>query len=165
MAGVRTTKEAMTADAPARSKTGFRMNKPSPERISEEKKRANDLLFLSCQRGDMNAMKQAIGAGADVNAKDKLKWTPIMWSARNGFSDMIMALKGYGADVNAKNNNGWTALMEASREGQVQSAKALLEIGADPNERSESGLTALKLATKKNHAQIIALLHYYKARE
>jgi len=54
--------------------------------------------------GDIQAVKQHLAAGADVNAKDGNEWTPLYWAARDGLKEIAELLIAKGADVNAKND-------------------------------------------------------------
>jgi len=101
-------------------------------------------------------IRTLIGAGANVNAKDKAGHTPLMAACRlmsaggTEYSvaecdiiDAVKALINGVCDVNAKDNDGWTALMEASKQGNNQIVKVLLDNGADFNAKASDGTTAM----------------------
>ena len=54
--------------------------------------------------GNIEAVKQHLAAGADVNAKNEAKggWTPLHFAAGNGHKEVAELLIASGADVNAK---------------------------------------------------------------
>ena len=58
--------------------------------------------------GNIEAVKQHLAAGADVNAKNEAKggWTPLHFAAANGHKEIAELLIDNGADVNAKNDSG-----------------------------------------------------------
>ena len=66
-------------------------------------------LHKACVKGNIEAVKQHLADGADVNTKDKYGWTPLRYAA-NGHKEIVRLLIAKGADVNAKNNNGETPL-------------------------------------------------------
>jgi len=56
--------------------------------------------------GDIDAVKQHIAAGADVN--ENVLGTPLHWATVNGHKEIAELLIDKGADVNAKNDEGGT---------------------------------------------------------
>ena len=60
--------------------------------------------------GNIEAFKQHLAAGADVNVKDNLGMTPLSDASRNGHREIVELLITNGADVNAKNDDGVTPL-------------------------------------------------------
>ena len=55
--------------------------------------------------------------GADVNAKNKYKYTALMLAAIKGHKKTVEILMEYGADPDATNKQGWTAFDLAVRNG------------------------------------------------
>ena len=70
------------------------------------------------REGNIEAVKQHIVTGTDVNAKDKNGDTPLHHAAWNGHKDIVELLIVNGADVNAKDNYKSTPLHFAAREGR-----------------------------------------------
>ncbi|XP_076435310.1 uncharacterized protein LOC143275219 [Babylonia areolata] len=97
-------------------------------------------------------------AGADVNAKDSTKNTPLMWAVERGHADTAKLLLEHGADVNTKNRAGYTPLMCAVIGGHADIAKLLMEHGADVNTKNSDGLTPLMYAVRRGHADTAKLL-------
>ena len=52
--------------------------------------------------GNIEAVKQHLAAGTDVNAKDDNGWTPLHLAAENGRKEIAELLISKSADVNAK---------------------------------------------------------------
>ena len=81
------------------------------------------------------AVKAALDAGADVDAKDDEGNTALMDAASGGWrsEDVIKLLLDAGADVDAKDDEGNTALMDAASGGwrNEDVVKVLLDAGAD----------------------------------
>jgi len=66
-------------------------------------------IHQAAKDGNIKAAKEAIAAGADVNAKMG-GGTPLHWAAQFGHKKIIELLIAEGADVNAKGNFGRTPL-------------------------------------------------------
>ena len=66
--------------------------------------------FTKLFDGNIEAVKQHLDAGTDVNAKDEKGWTPLHEAALGGHKGIAELLIAKGADVNAKNNDGVTPL-------------------------------------------------------
>jgi len=73
--------------------------------------KAPDISILkAAQDGNIEAVKQAIADGADVNAKNTSGMTPLHWAANRGHEEVAELLISKGADVNAKDIGGYTPL-------------------------------------------------------
>ena len=70
---------------------------------------------LAAVTGDIEAVKQYLDAGGDVNAKNKVTTTPLYWAAYEGQKEIVELLIANGADVNAKDDDGDTPLDYAHR--------------------------------------------------
>ena len=110
----------------------------------------------------VESVTACLGDGADPNARDDDKATPLHWAAR--FTEdpaVIEALLQAGADPNARDNNRETPLHEAATYNRNPAViEALLQAGAAPNARDEKGNRPLHLAagSTEDPAVIEALL-------
>ena len=108
--------------------------------------------------GDLTQVNEAIEAGADVNGRDSVNWTPLMRAGEEGYTDIAKVLIDKGADVNGKDAPGWTALMHAAKNGHTDVAKLLIDKGADVNAKRWDGETALMFAALHGHTDIVKAL-------
>ncbi|SVC67079.1 uncharacterized protein METZ01_LOCUS319933, partial [marine metagenome] len=70
-----------------------------------------NVLVVAAKKGDIEAVKQHIAAGADVNAKEGgFENTPLIIAASQGHKEIAELLITNGADVNAKDVGGLTPL-------------------------------------------------------
>ena len=113
-------------------------------------------LMLACEKGNIPFVKALIELNANVNARDRESYTPLMYACRyRPFQDpefpddenestttkeIIALLLQAKADVNARTEKGKTALMEVS---YIDAAALLLQAGANVNAQTNKGHTAL----------------------
>ena len=67
-------------------------------------------LLEAARKGNIEAVKQHLAAGTDVNAKTGFRWTPLHYATREGHKEITDLLLANGANVNAKNDEGGTPL-------------------------------------------------------
>ena len=93
--------------------------------------------------GNIEALKQHIAAGTDINEKDPFGGSsPLISAAVFGKPDAAKILIDAGADVNFQNNDGSTALHTAAFFCRPEIVKMLLAKGADKNIKNKFGATA-----------------------
>ena len=108
--------------------------------------------FEFCQTGTPEEVKKAIEEGADINARYKDGWTPLMHAARyNQDPEVTKILIDAGADINARDKDGWTPLMHAAGNQNPEVIKVLLDAGADGKAKSNEGKTAFDYAKENEH--------------
>jgi ankyrin repeat protein len=71
---------------------------------------ADRALFDAAGTGNIEAVKQHLAAGADVNAKSKFGRTPLHWATAEGHKEVVELFIAKGADVNVKADAGDTPL-------------------------------------------------------
>jgi len=109
--------------------------------------------------GNIEAVKQHIAAGTDVNAKDDGGVTPLHYTAIGGHKEIAELLIAEGVDVNAKDENGKTPLHWAAWRGRNEIVELLISNGADVNAKDKRGDTPLDEAIKiKRHPETANLL-------
>ncbi|MDP6679894.1 MAG: ankyrin repeat domain-containing protein, partial [Verrucomicrobiota bacterium] len=89
--------------------------------------------------GSIEAIKQHIAAGTDLNAKDTYGWIPLNHAAEGGHKEIIELLIANGADVNAQNKGGYTPLHTAILNDETEIAELLITKGADVNAQNGGG--------------------------
>ena len=108
--------------------------------------------------GDIEAVKQYLSAGADVNEK-AVNWngfTPLHLAAgMKGHKEIVELLLAKGADVNAKNESGSTPLFGAFN-GEI--VELLIAKGSNVNARTGVGQTPLLSAVIFGQKEIVKIL-------
>ena len=115
-------------------------------------------LMDAAKSGDIEAVKDLLKRGADVDALSEKEKTALHYSAANGHVEVVKLLLEYGAMINARDRDGHTPLMLASIYGCNHTVQALLVNGADIHVRTKAGNTALVYAENNSHPITLALL-------
>jgi len=84
-------------------------------------------------RGHTAASKALVEHGADLQARSKGGFTPLLFGVRNGHIDTVRHLLSAGASVNDAAPDGTSALAMAVINANYELAALLLDKGADPN--------------------------------
>ena len=95
--------------------------------------------------GNLQAVKEHLAKGLDINAKNKDGATALQIATLLGQYEIAELLVQKGADVNAKANDGTTALHSAAFLGRHKEAKLLLENRIDADIRNNDGATAIDI--------------------
>ena len=96
--------------------------------------------------GNIEAVKQHLTDGVDVNAKDRDDWTPLHHAALFGHKEIAELLITNDADVNVRAANGRTPLHWAAYDGRKEFVELLIAEGADVNAQGVDGATPLDWA-------------------
>jgi hypothetical protein len=116
-------------------------------------------IWDAAEDGNIEAVKQHLAAGTDVNAKDGWDGTPLHTAAQYGYKKISELLIEKGADVNAKNGIGVTPLHVATmlldnftfapkstEDSKKKITQLLIAKGSDVNARTNDGETSLDWA-------------------
>ena len=103
-------------------------------------------IYDAAVEGNIEAVKQHLAAGTDVNAKEEYGRTPLHFAAGGGKEEVVELLIANGADVNGKVTAGPTPLFLAVRYGQKEVSELLIEKGADVNAKDDDDETPLDFA-------------------
>ena len=109
--------------------------------------------------------KYLVRYGADVNARNQVGTTPLMYAMLQNKLFLPKLLIAGGADVNATDQWGRTALMVAAFEGKTKFIKLLIKAGADVGMKDQFGKTALDYASDANQSGVVKLLKAAEAKQ
>ncbi len=111
----------------------------------------------------MKRVLNLINKGANVNARDQFRETPLHYAVLNNHSEIVKVLLEHNADANARNWLEETPLHLAAEKGFIKIVRLLLSYAADVNARDTSGETPLHKAARSGHFNVVKELVSYGA--
>jgi CubicO group peptidase (beta-lactamase class C family) len=117
----------------------------SPEEKGQPSEPPSANLHMAAVLGDIDAIRQHIEAGSDLNEKDQFGSTPLIIAATFGKTEVAGALIDAGADLEIRSNEGSTPLLVAAFLGRIEIVKLLLENGAKKYARNNDGATVFDI--------------------
>ena len=118
---------------------------------------ANLLLFPAAARGCEGLVRELLGRGAAIEARDRLGRTALALAAKEGRTRVAELLIERGASVNTRAISGATPLFFATEADHSSTAKYLLAQGADVSLPGAGGLTPLMAAAFNGNAELVGL--------
>lgn len=117
-------------------------------------------LMIAVAEGHATTVSVLLEGGADVNAKNNLDRTALMFASSYGHTKIVKKLLAHDADPNIvpTDKTGWSALIAAAHAGHRKTVRILLDNGADATIRDKAGETALRHAEVQGHSKIVSLL-------
>jgi uncharacterized protein len=125
-----------------------------------ERQHAMDIFWEDAvKRGDVEAVLDLLGRGANVDARDRYGQTAIMLAAHAGHHKVVETLIAHGANLNITAKFGLSALMLAIVAGHPQVARLLASAGADVSLRGSGApgfadKTAYDLALERDMLEL-----------
>ena len=94
--------------------------------------------FESVKLGNIEAIKQHLADGVDINAKDDWgQFTPLHYAETKNIAELLIT---NGAQVNATARHGGTPLASAVKRGHKGVVELLIAVGADLNTINDTSL-------------------------
>ncbi|KAJ1172027.1 hypothetical protein NDU88_003882 [Pleurodeles waltl] len=116
------------------------------------------LLWKAVVEGKIDDVCLLLERGADINAKFKYGWTPLLQAVQLGWDEIVHLLLERGADPLVKKDNGATPFIIAGMLGSEEYLKLFLSRGANINEQDDYGFTALMETALYGHEQATKFL-------
>ena len=120
---------------------------------------AGPALVDAARAGNLEAAKQHLVAGADVDFRNQQGFTPLHVAAQEGYIKVAELLIAKGANVNTSGRLiGTTPLDSAALLGHKEMVELLIDSGADINPQIITGETPLQRAEQRGHSAIAEIL-------
>lgn len=156
------------APRPADIKNPVRHNaikKPTPQSVQPYQAPAQakpiphqDRLFEAATNGDIQAIRQLLSQGVNVNATNHGRESALHMAAAKGHYSVVIYLLNHGANINARTVNNWFPIHHATRFRHANIVNYLLKRGASPHHRTSDGKSALDMAKATGDRQIMGVL-------
>ena len=117
-----------------------------PDLNRQENRRGQTALMWAIEQGHPQVAKLLIERGADVNARSKNGFTPLLFAAQQNDLDSVQVLLAAGAKLDGFTPEWGSALVAAAARGHENLAIFLLEKGADPNAADDNQIAVLHYA-------------------
>ncbi|CBN76136.1 EsV-1-199 [Ectocarpus siliculosus] len=98
------------------------------------------------------------GGRIDIDQGDPRGWTPLMFAAEEGHSNVIKVLLNRGASLLPVDDDDYTALLVSAQHGQLGVTNLLLEAGAQHDALNCQGFTPLHVAAIGGHSGVMEAL-------
>jgi len=116
-------------------------------------------LLWAAHWNDLDTADLLIRAGANANAANDLRMTPLSRACTNGSAALVERLLKAGADPNAPIATGETPLMTCAGSGSADAVRLLIASGADVNAKEPlQNQNALMWAAAERHPDVIRTL-------
>jgi cytohesin len=97
--------------------------------VQAQNKDLNKKLFKAIEKSSIENVKAALSEGADIEARDNLKYTPLLSACLKDNIEIIKLLIEKGADVKARSMFQSTPLINASYRGNIKVINLLISKG------------------------------------
>ncbi|WP_433432506.1 ankyrin repeat domain-containing protein [Nonomuraea sp. CA-141351] len=115
----------------------------------------NEELLASAARGDAAAVRDALGSGADIEARDRQRRTALLLAAAADHVEAAKILVAAGADPNAQDSRHDTPWLVTGVTGSVAMLRTLLPAEPDLTVRNRYGGVSLIPACERGHVDYV----------
>jgi len=121
--------------------------------IEEKTPDQESLALCETPEATPEAIETLLEAGADIKARNRLGYTPLMFAARfNSNPTIIETLLKAGADIKARSESGGTPLMwVAENDSNPAIIETLLEAGANVKAKDKGGTAVIDYAKENEN--------------
>lgn len=127
--------------------------------INSQNKNGDTPLMLSVYESDLEAVKQLLEQGADVQIENNGGETVLFGAANQDDIKILRTIINTGVDLNHQEKYyKQTALFTPSEVGHTAAIRLLLKAGADPNIKDKGGFTPLQWAAQEKQLSAMKIL-------
>ncbi|CAH1795976.1 unnamed protein product [Owenia fusiformis] len=116
-------------------------------------------LHEAAKKNNPATIKKMLEEKVDVNSKNNLDRTPLMWAAAKGHNEIVSILLAAGADMEAEDKYAMRPMLWAAWFGHKDTVRLFINAGADANGYNKLGLNVIHCAASGNNVELMELLH------
>jgi len=163
IAGCRKSNEIAAADLEKAVRRGDvtqveKILKDAPELLAERYDSRTTLLHVAAATGHLPVIELLIARGADIEASDARRRTPLLYAATHRRSSAARCLLDHGAKLTARDVDEHTALHIAVQDDHAATVALLIQHGANVNATLKQGTTPLHSAHLLGFEDVAAVL-------
>lgn len=129
------------------------------DRLQEQ----NELLLIAADTGDLDAVKDALGEGANIDARDYIGQSALHHAARSGHSEIMQYLADHGANTDAIDLDGRTPLHVAVAGHKPDTIRLSIKLGVDVDKPCSHGDTPYHYAALTGNSEGAEILREHNA--
>jgi ankyrin repeat protein len=117
-------------------------------------------LMIAAEEGLVDVCESLVAEGADLNARDSVGMTALLYAADQGHAALVrVLLRSWGADATIKTNAGSSATLKAACKGHLDVLEVLdSERVLDVKGARNDGATALQATARNGHEDVVKWL-------
>lgn len=126
--------------------------------IEQTDKHGWTALMLASDRGNADAVRDLIAAGANLEAMDRRERTPLLLALKNNRPAIARMLIEAGANIHHHDRDLARPIHYAAEAGDAETTRLLLERGVDVDAMKSNGSTPLLIAVYYNNVPVVRVL-------
>ena len=115
-------------------------------------------IYIAAAKGDLRKVKKFVKQGTNVDAKDKIGWTALLWATTMGQEDAAEYLIERGASIDVKTEDGDTLLHRSALAGAGKLVARFVAMGVQVDANGVDGQTPLHCAVSQGHKDVAEFL-------
>nr|XP_020839207.1 ankyrin repeat and death domain-containing protein 1A isoform X3 [Phascolarctos cinereus] len=112
----------------------------------------------AARRNNIGRMKELIGMGVNIRAKNNMGRTALHWASGAGHEQAVRLLLEYEVSVDDKDKFGMNALLLSAWFGHLRILQLLVNSGAKINCEDKNGLNILHCAAQRGHVHVLEFI-------
>ncbi|MEK3786987.1 ankyrin repeat domain-containing protein [Paenibacillus sp. FSL K6-1230] len=115
-------------------------------------------LHIACEDGALDIVQWLVEAGADLEVRNTVQETPLLWALHHGHEDVARYLMDQGANIMALGCKKESALFLSAAYASGAMTQKLIDLGLDVNQLATAKINALEWTTNTGNVEGASVL-------